>query len=153
VIFGVDSFDKQILQAMQKNSKISTEDLGEAIGLSPSAVQRRIKKLKTNNVLLGEVAVVNADALPGYITVVVDVSLEKGGEKILDKFASRLTQAAEIQQLYYAAGDVDFVAIVICKNMEEFDKLSRTLFMSANVKKFTSKVVIQSMKVSTSIPL
>nr|WP_282099475.1 Lrp/AsnC ligand binding domain-containing protein [Pseudoalteromonas luteoviolacea] len=78
--------------------------------------------------------------------------MEKGGEKALDDFIERLNQEKRVQQFYYTAGEVDFVLIIVVKNMNEFDKLSRRLLMSnSNVKKFHSKVVIQSNKLGLEV--
>jgi len=150
----VDQFDVEILNALQSNSRISHEALGDKIGLSASACQRRIKKLKQEGIVAKEVAILDGTKLPGFITVIIDLVLEKGGEKVLNQFIAQLEQEPCVQQFYYTAGDVDFVVIVVAQNMQDYDELSRRLFMSnANIKKFTSKVVITSNKVSSNILL
>ncbi|XOV80360.1 MAG: Lrp/AsnC family transcriptional regulator [Aestuariibacter sp.] len=150
----MDAFDYEILMALQEDCRISTEALGDKVGLSASACQRRIKKLKTEGIINREVAILNRDRIPGYSAVIVDVILDTGGENALDKFIIQLQQAEQVQQFYYVAGEIDFVVILVVKNMEEYDLLSRQLFMSnSNVKKFTSKVAIKSHKTSLKIPL
>ena len=150
----MDHFDLEILNSLQADARRSTEELGEQIGLSASACQRRIKKLKTSGVIDKEVAVINSSKLPSYITIIVDIILEKGGEKILDKVIGQFNSEPQVQQIYYVAGEADFVIVVICQNMEAFDQLSRRLFMdNNNIKKFISKVAIQSCKVGTALPL
>nr|WP_284500775.1 Lrp/AsnC ligand binding domain-containing protein [Microbulbifer sp. GX H0434] len=80
--------------------------------------------------------------------------MEKGGEKALDKFIAQLNEESRVQQFYYVAGEVDFVVIVVTKSMDDFDNLCRQVLMSnANVKKFSSKVVIKSEKVGMAVPL
>ena len=150
----MDSFDRAILNILQSNSRISTEKLGEAIGLSPSACQRRIKRLKESGVIDKEVAVLNRKKLEGYTTIIVDINLEKGGEKNLDDFINQMNNEPCVQQLYYTAGEVDFVVIIVVTDMNEFDQLSRKLFMSsANIRKFHSKVVITSNKLGLEVPV
>ncbi|KZN63145.1 Lrp/AsnC family transcriptional regulator [Pseudoalteromonas luteoviolacea] len=148
----MDDFDREILNIIQFDSRVSTEEIGHQIGLSASACQRRIKKLKDWGIIKKEVAIIDRDKLEGFTTLIVDVCLEKGGEKALDDFIERLNQEKRVQQFYYTAGEVDFVLIIVVKNMNEFDKLSRRLLMSnSNVKKFHSKVVIQSNKVGLEV--
>ena len=150
----MDSFDREILKVLQTNCRISTEELGGRVGLSASACQRRIKNLKTTGVVKNEVAILDRGKLPGFITVIVDITLEKGGEKALDKFIGQLNRERQIQQFYYVAGEVDFVVIVVAQSMDDFDSLSRRVFMSnTNIKKFSSKVVIKSDKVGMEVPL
>ena len=149
----MDSFDYRILDALQLNSRISLEALAHDIGLSSSAVQRRIRKLKTEGVIAAEQAVLNPQKIPGYLTAIVDIELVSGGEKMLDAFIYKMEEHANVQQVFYVAGDADFVVILVAKNMEEFDALTRTLFMSKNIKKFTSKIVIKTPKASLKVPL
>ncbi|NRF29856.1 Lrp/AsnC family transcriptional regulator [Vibrio coralliilyticus] len=150
----MDAFDHHILRALQNNSRISSEALGAEIGLSPSACQRRIKKLKQQGVIKQEVAVLDAAQLPGFITTLVDITLERGGETALDEFIRALEAEPQVQQFYYVAGDVDFVVIVVTQDMKAYDALSRRLFMSnQNIKKFSTKVVIQPGKVGLELPV
>ncbi len=150
----MDEFDRAILRALQSNSRISTEQLGDTVGLSSSACQRRIKKLKTAGIIKKEVAVIDREKLESYTTAIVDVHLEQGGEKALDSFIHKLNSEKQVQQFYYTAGDIDFVLIIVVKDMTEFDNLTRKLLMSdSNVKKFHSKIVIQSPKVGLEVPI
>ena len=57
----VDTFDARILDIIQKNNRISTEKIADKVGLSPSAVQRRIKQMRKGGVIHAEVAVVNPE--------------------------------------------------------------------------------------------
>ena len=150
----MDSFDIEILKHLQKNSRISTEKLGALIGLSASACQRRIKKLKSSGLIEKEVAIINRDKIDGLVTVIVGVCLEKGGESALNEFITKATNEPMVQQFYYAAGEVDFVVIAVTKSMEQYDELSRRLFMAnRNIKMFTSKVVIKPFAPNLSLPL
>ena len=150
----MDSFDQAILNILQTNSRISSEKLGARVGLSPSACQRRLKKLKSSGVIDKEVAVLNRAKLGGFTTIIVDIQLEKGGEKTLDDLIRKLDQEPRVQQFYYTAGEVDFVVIIVVNDMGEYDQLSRLLFMSnANIKKFHAKVVISAQKLGLGLPL
>ena len=150
----MDSFDKTILQQLQQDSRISTEKLGELIGLSASACQRRIKKLKQAGIIAKEVAIIDRSKMKGLITVITDVTLEKGGEAALNEFMLQAEKETMVQQFYYVAGEVDFVVIAVTESMDEYDNLSRRLFMANdNVKKFTSKVAIKSCATDLSIPI
>ncbi|WP_199611496.1 Lrp/AsnC family transcriptional regulator [Flocculibacter collagenilyticus] len=126
----MDDFDRSILNILQINSRMSTEKMGDFVGLSPSACQRRIKKLKAQGIIKKEVAIIDRDKLEGLTTAIIDVSLEKGGERALDGFIDMLNNEKRVQQVYYTAGDVDFVLIIVVRNMSEFDSLTRRLLMS-----------------------
>ncbi len=150
----MDKFDLALLKELQVDARQSTEVLGHRVGLSASACQRRIKKLKYRGLIQKEVAVLDSNQFSGLTTIIVEVVLDSGGEKALDDIIERFTGEVHVQQLYYTAGEVDFVAIFVVEGMNQFDTLSRRLLMAdPNIKKFHSRVVIQSNKVSTSLPI
>ena len=150
----MDGFDLAILKHLQQDCQISSQALGEIVGLSASACQRRIKKLLEQGVIKNQVAVLDSTKIPGYITVIVDVELERGGEDALDSLTLSLQKVPQVQQVYYTVGYSDFTVIIVAKNLDDYDKLSRKLFMNEpNVKKFVSKVAISTPKASLSVPL
>ena len=150
----MDAFDRAILNELQTDSRISTEELGNLVGLSASACQRRIKKLRELGIINREVTLLDSERLEGYVTIIVDLILEKGGEIILDNVFEQLNREKRVQQVYYTAGDVDLVVIMVVKNMSEYDDLTRRLFMAnSNVKKFQAKVAIKPKKLGLALPL
>jgi DNA-binding Lrp family transcriptional regulator len=150
----VDQFDRSILKLLQQDSGISTEAIGHHVGLSSSACQRRIKKLKASGIVEKTVTLLNRNKLNRFATIIVDVLLEKGGEKRLDEVVQKLHEDPRVQQIYYTAGEVDLVLVIVVEDMPSFDRFTRELLMSdSNIQKFHSKVVIQSPKIGLDIPL
>lgn len=150
----MDGFDRQILKLLQQNAKQSTESIGLQIGLSATACQRRIKKLRQSGVIKSEIAVLNPDSAGGYVTVIVEISLKTGGNQALDNFRAIAKKEQAIQQLYYLAGDVDFIMIIVTESMLEYEKLTRRLFMDdENIQKYTSRVVINAEKIGLTVPI
>ena len=72
----MDVLDKKILNELQKNNRISSENLGEKIGLSATACQRRLKKLRESKVIQKEVAILNGIELNNYVTLIVEVTIK-----------------------------------------------------------------------------
>jgi len=150
----MDNFDRQILISLQTNNKLTSEQLGVEIGLSATAVQRRIKKLKDTGVIEKEVAILDSNQLGGFVTVVVEVVLLKGGTRILDGFKNKVKDHREVQQCYYLAGNNDFILIITAESMQRYEAITRELFLNdENILKFTSNVVMQPVKVGLSIPI
>jgi Lrp/AsnC family leucine-responsive transcriptional regulator len=150
----MDAFDRQILNLLQSNSRMTTEELGLQIGLSATACQRRIRKLRETGIILKEVAVVHGIAVGGYVTVIVDVVLHQGSFQNIDTFKRQMLKFPQVQQCYYVTGHNDFVLIVIAENMLEYEKLTRELFFNnSNIKKFHSTVVMESVKVGLDVPV
>ncbi len=73
----MDKKDLEILTLMQSNARLTAETIGHDIGLSPAAVQKRIKKLRDTGVVENEIAVLSPSKLGRDMTVIVQVSLER----------------------------------------------------------------------------
>jgi Lrp/AsnC family leucine-responsive transcriptional regulator len=150
----MDAFDRRILKLLQANSRMTTEELGLQIGLSATACQRRIRKLREAGIILKEVAVVDGIAVGGYVTVIVDVVLQQGSFQNIDTFKKHMLRFPQVQQCYYVTGHNDFVLIVIAENMLEYEKLTRELFFNnSNIKKFHSTVVMENVKTGLDVPV
>ena len=72
----LDAFDHRLLALLQDDAGRTLTALGEAVGLSPSAVQRRIKRYRANG-LLRQVAVLDAEAFPAVVLAAVWVTMER----------------------------------------------------------------------------
>ena len=150
----MDRLDREILKRLQENCRISTEELGSQVGLSATACQRRLKKLRQKKIIQKEVAVLDGISAGGHVTVVVEVTLSRGGAVAIDAFREKMRAEEAVQQCYYMAGDVDFFLVVVARNMPGYEKLTRKLFLNdSNVRKFHSNVVMENVKVGLSIPL
>ena len=150
----MDVFDKKILNELQENNRISTDELGQKIGLSATACQRRLKKLRQSNVITKEAAILNGAELNNYVTVIVDVVIKQGSTNNIECFKKRMLDNVHVQQCFYVTGDVDFIIIVTAKSMLEYEKLTQELFFGDdNIQKFHSTVVMENVKVGLNIPI
>ena len=119
----MDTFDRQILRSLQNNCRLSTDELGSQIGLSATACQRRIKKLKESGKITKEVAILDGIHVGNYVTVIVEVTLKQGSATNIDNFKKRVLSHPQVQQCYYVTGDRDFLLVAIAENMLEYEKL------------------------------
>lgn len=95
---ALDEFEKTLLRLLQHNNKMTADELSEIIGLSPSAVQRRLKRLRDEKVIEADISIISS-ALAGIsITCIVDIILEDGNSKALEKFKSNMLKCSEVMQ-------------------------------------------------------
>lgn len=150
----MDNFDHQILKIMQNNCRTSTEQIGAQIGLSATACQRRIKKLREQGIIEKEVAIVESMALGGYVTILVEVIVKRGGSDEIENFKQAMLNHEEVQQCYYVTGNADFILIITAQNMHEYEAITQKLFFTNdNIQKFHSNVVMDNVKVGLNIPI
>jgi len=144
----LDEFDKQLLNQLQQNNRITAEELGSRINLSASAIQRRLKRLRQDKVIEADISIVSPAAVGLGITCVVDVTLNLGNSKVIDSFKSLMSECVEVMQCYYVTGTYDFVIIVNVKDMKEYEEFSKRYFMdNPSVKQFYTHVVMEKVKV------
>lgn len=148
----MDDKDHEILRLFQSNARLTAEVLGFEVGLSPPAVQKRLKKLRENGTIEREIAVLSPSRLGREMTVIVQVMLVRESRMHLDEFKRKMRGAPAVQQCYYATGDADFILIVVVQDIKEYEKFTQEYFFDeSNVSKFTSSIVMDRVKVSLDI--
>lgn len=143
----IDEFDEKILKIVRLNNRTPAEKIAEQIGLSASAVQRRLKRLRKENIIQADVSIISPAAAGQVMTAVVGVTLEKESTVILNDFRSKIRSAPEVIQSYYVTGEVDFILIVAVKDMIEFERFAHS-FLTENphVKRYNTNIVISEVK-------
>jgi Lrp/AsnC family leucine-responsive transcriptional regulator len=149
----LDRFDLAILEILQRDNTVPLRAIGEAVNLSAAAVQRRIKRLRENDVIVGNIAVVDPARLGRAITILVEIVVESERIDLIEGVRASLLAAPEVQQCYYVTGEADFVVVVTVATMKEYETLTRRLFFNShNVKRFRTLVVMDRVKVSLNVP-
>ncbi|MEM7177747.1 MAG: Lrp/AsnC family transcriptional regulator [Pseudomonadota bacterium] len=148
----MDDKDIAILRLVQANTQLTAEAIGHEIGLSPPAVQKRLKKMRDTGVIEKEIAVLSPAKLGRDLTVIVGVLLERENRQSLDNFKRRMREASAVQQCYYATGESDFILVVTVKDIREYEAFTQEFFFDeSNVSRFTSSIVMDRVKVSLDI--
>lgn len=73
----IDRIDRSILSLLQKNNRIANIDLAEAVGLSPPACLKRVKRLREGKIIVGDVALINPALAGNKMTLIVSVEMER----------------------------------------------------------------------------
>ncbi|MGR9161667.1 Lrp/AsnC family transcriptional regulator [Rhizobium leguminosarum] len=150
----LDRADIALLNAVQKNNKLTSEELAERAHLSPTACQRRLKRLRAEGVIEGDVSIVSPKAVGRHVTVVVLVSLERERADIIDRFKAAIKNTREVMIGYYVTGDADFLLVVTAKDMEDYEQFTRRFFYENNdIKGFKTMVVMDRVKAGFAFPI
>jgi Lrp/AsnC family leucine-responsive transcriptional regulator len=150
----LDKIDARLLAEVQRNNRTPSEELGEAVGLSPTAVQRRLKRLRTEGAIESDVAIVNPKAVGQNIAMVVLVGLEREGADIVDRFKRSIKATPEIMAGYMVTGEADFILIISTEDMEHYEAFTRSFFYGTpQIKWFKTMVVMDRVKASFALPI
>lgn len=150
----LDDFDLRILARHQHDTQLPARVIGQAVGLSTAAVQRRLKRLRALGVICREVAELAPAAVGLPITCVVAVDLDRERAADLDRFKRKMLARPEVQQCYYVTGQTDFVMIVLAASMAAYEAFTRSALLDDdNVKSFVTSVVLDRVKTGVAVPL
>jgi len=140
----LDAFDHALLAAVQVDNQTSARALAERVGLSESAVLRRLRRLRRNGGIVADVAIVHPTVLGTPLTVHVLVSLERETSVLLDAFVRRLRARPEVRAAWYVTGDSDFVLQLRISGMEAYEAFTREVFHDEpNVRGFRTIIAMR----------
>jgi DNA-binding Lrp family transcriptional regulator len=150
----LDTFDLRLLAEVQRDTRTSAEDLGATVGLSGSAVLRRLKRLRETGVIDREVAIVTTDKVGSRLRIIAGVELERERADQLSPLVEFLQERPEIQQAYYISGNADLLLIVIVPEISHYDRLTAELVSKhPMIKRITTSVVFRELKVGLFVPV
>jgi DNA-binding Lrp family transcriptional regulator len=150
----LDPFDLKLLAQVQHDARASADDIGAAVGLSGSAVLRRLKRLRESGVIDREIAVVAIDKVGPRLRIIASVELERERADQLGSLVELLQESPEIQQAYYISGDADLLLIVIVQEITQYDRLTAELVSKhPMIKRIKTSVVFRELKVGLFVPV
>ncbi len=150
---ALDDLDRKILHEVQMNNQLTSAQLSEKIGLSPTSTQRRLNRLRSDKVIEGDVSVVSSAALGRSLTMMIFVTLERERSDIIDHFKKSVRREPVVMSAYYVTGDNDFILIVSARDMAEYEEFTRNfLYENPDIKGFKTTVVMDRIKASFYIP-
>jgi Lrp/AsnC family leucine-responsive transcriptional regulator len=146
--------DAAILRIVQQDARTTIENIAHRVGLSVSSTQRRLQRLREEKVITGEVAVVDPKRIGSHVAMLVELELERDRPELLPALHQWLAKAPEVQQAWSITGRGDYTLVVLSSSIEAFDALmERMLGDNRNIRKFTTSVVLKTLKRSLAVPI
>lgn len=122
----MDAIDRAILRELQKDGRISNQDLADRVGLSPSPCLRRVKTLEASGVIAGYRADLSAKALGLPITVFVELGLDRHTNETTKLVEDSIRAIANVLECHVLAGDADYLLKIAIGSLEEYESLIRS---------------------------
>jgi len=149
----LDHFDRRLLAQLQRDADLTNHELAELVGLSPSAVQRRLARLKAAGVIQSVVAVVDPAMVDSSMTFIVGLEVERERPELLARLREWLSHEDAVQQSFYVTGSVDYIVVVTARDVTAYDALmARLIADNGNVRRFTTNVALKVQKRGLFIP-
>jgi Lrp/AsnC family leucine-responsive transcriptional regulator len=154
----IDKLDKAILRRLQANGRETYDVIGEQVGLSPSAVLRRVKRLEESGVIDRYVALVQPETVGLGLTAYLNVRLEKYSETSkrnpMDVFRASVQTWPEVVECVSLTGEMDYLMRVVVADMQHYSRfIMDTLLKHPSVQDCKTSFVMDRVKVTTAVPL
>jgi DNA-binding Lrp family transcriptional regulator len=150
----LDAIDRQILDQLQTNGKLSNVDLAQRVHLSPSACLRRVKQLEESGVIAQYVALLNPKAVGAHGTSFTIINLESMNNTLLESFEQAVRQEPQILDCYYVAGSNDYLIRFAYRDAEDLERFHTGVLMRLpGVERSNSMLVLRTVKKTTALPL
>lgn len=121
----MDDKDRQIIRALQRDGRMSNQELAETVNLSPSPCLRRLRNLERSGVIRGYAARVDPKAYGLAITAFVRIRLERHDEATVRKFEREVDRMEEVQECHVMTGQTDYQLRVVVDSLEAYEKFIR----------------------------
>ena len=150
----MDSFDKRIIYELQKDSKQTVKELASKVGLSPTPVHERVKKLERNGTISSYVALVKPVAVGLNLLAFCNVTLTQHRKEYLIRFEEEVILFKEVVECFHTAGNFDYILKIHVRDMEAYQSfIVNELADFEFIGKVESSFVMTTVKASTELPI
>ena len=151
----LDDFDRMLLNAVQQDDSRTADELAAQVALSPSAIARRLRRLRAEGWIARTVALLAPRLLHHRLRTVVLVQLNEHADRHgKDLLLERLRAANEVQFAYEISGAYDLLAMLDCSDMDRFVELAEALFAAdSTVRRYETSFIKRELKFAPFVKL
>jgi len=150
----LDPTDRRILETLQRDGRMSNQDLSERVNLSPSACHRRVQRLEEEGFIAGYVALLDPRRMGRLTTVFVEITLSGQADEVLDAFERAVARVPEVLECHLMAGSADYLLKVMARDTEDFARIHRkSLAALPGVRGMQSSFVLRTVRQTTALPV
>lgn len=121
---ALDRYDRHILDVLQREGRISNQELAERIGLSPSPCLRRVRALEESGLIAGYRAQVDSKRLGYSLTALLHISMDRHTPERFANFEARVAALPQVQECLLITGqEADYQLKVVVRDMDDYQDL------------------------------
>jgi Lrp/AsnC family transcriptional regulator, leucine-responsive regulatory protein len=150
----LDGADLAVLRLVQRNARLTIEQMALEAGLSSSAIQRRLQRMRETGVILRDIAVIDPTKVGRHMTFLVELELERDRHQLLPQIHSWIAREDAVQQAFYVTGQGDYLLVILVPGVDDFDGLmERMTEQNPNILKFTTSLGLKTLKRGLAVPV
>lgn len=150
----LDAIDLRILDAIQRDGRITKLKLAEQVGLSPTPCWMRLAKLEKAGIVTGYHARISVRAIAPVTSVLVEVTLANHRQADFDRFERVVRDVPEIIACWSVGGGVDYLLKVMTRDIDDYQRLIDSLLeREIGIDRYFTYIVTRTVKDDTVLPL
>lgn len=150
----LDAFDRKILDALQKDGKLTNGELAVQVGLSASQCSRRRAQLEKAGIITGYHAKLDPSKVGIGLTSIIAVSLATHDERNAERFRHLIADLANVQDALSLTGEMDYSIKVVSKDLDDLSTfINKTLLPHEAVSHVKTAIVLNILKTTSALPL
>ncbi|MDB5478783.1 MAG: AsnC family transcriptional regulator [Alphaproteobacteria bacterium] len=152
--YKLDRIDRQILNDLQNDGRMSNVDLAKRVGISAPPCLRRVKALENAEIIRGYYADIDPAVVDYHLVVYANVGLEKHADEDLRAFTALVESWPMVREAYMMAGDTDYMLKVVARDWDHYQEFfSNVLTTAPNVTHVKSNMTIRNVKTKPGVPI
>jgi len=150
----IDKIDRRLLALLQEDCTLSLQALADAVNLTTTPCWKRLKRLEDEGILLGRVALLDAEKLGLGLTAFVLIKTQHHSSEWYCRFVTEVTQMPEVLGFWRMAGEYDYLLRVQVADMKRYDDFYKRLVNSVpGLTDVTSSFAMEQIKYTTALPV
>lgn len=150
----LDPIDRRLLEALQQDARASLVDLARLVDLSPSGLQKRLRKLEEQGAVRCYAAVLDREQMGYDLLCFVSVTLNRHEPAGVDGFRRAVQTIPEVLECHHITGEHDYLLKVVVRNRSHLERfLIEQLTPLPGIDKIRTSIVLREIKATTALPL
>ena len=149
----LDDTDRKILSVLQDDATLPLEEIATRVGASRTPVWNRIRKLRDQGVIRGQVALLDAEALGLEACFFVLIRTTEHDADWAARFLAAVRSRPEVIEAHRLAGDIDYILKVMVRNARAYDRFYQSLISEIRIQNVTALLSMEEMKATSALPI
>lgn len=150
----IDKYDRNILNALQRDARLSNNDLSDIAQLSPSQCSRRRTRLEQSGYISGYHAMLKREKVGYGLLSIISVTLATHGKENAESFRLLVAELPEVVEAYALAGEMDYMIKVATRDLDALAEfVNHSLLTHASVERVKTSIVLGTLKESIELAL
>ena len=149
----LERYDRELLNWLQRDALRTAEDLSRDVALSPSAITRRVRRMREDGTIVADVSIVS-DRVGSFLSALVDIQLDRHALPHVDALLRRLDATPQVQTILEVSGAFDLTLMVVVADMAEYNRFADAMLANDPViRRYETRFVKKRRKWSAARPL